>query len=49
MGTINSDIEKIDYQLKIKCEVAKEIYDASVINESLLGLNFRIGSTESGY
>ena len=48
MGTINSDIEKNRLSsLKLSGEVAKEIYDASVINESLLGLNFRIGSTES--
>ena len=48
MGTINSDIEKNRVStLKLSGEVAKEIYDASVINESLLGLDFRIGSTES--
>ena len=48
MGTINSDTEKNRLStLKLSGEVAKEIYDASVINESLLGLNFRIGSTES--
>ena len=48
MGTINSDIEKNRLSsLNLSGEVAKEVYDASVINESLSGLDFKIDLTES--
>lgn len=48
MGTINSDIEKGRISsLNLSGEVAKEIYDAYVINENLLGLDFKINLTES--
>ena len=48
MGTINSDIKKSRVSnLNLSGEVAKEVYDASVINESLSGLNFKIDLTES--
>ena len=48
MGTINSDIKKSRVSnLNLSGEVAKEVYDASVINESLSGLDFKIDLTES--
>ena len=48
MGTINSDIEKGRISsLNLSGEVAKEIYDAYVINENVLGLDFKINLTES--
>ena len=48
MGTINSDIEKSRISsLNLSGEVAKEVYDAYVINENLLGLDFKIDLTES--
>ena len=48
MGTINSDIKKSRVSnLNLSGEVAKEVYDASVINESLFGLDFKIDLTES--
>lgn len=48
MGTINSDTEKNRLStLKLSGEVAKQVYDSYVINESLSGLNFKIDLTES--
>lgn len=48
MGTINSDIEKSRISsLNLSGEVAKEVYDSYVINENLLGLDFKIDLTES--
>lgn len=48
MGTINSDIEKNRISsLNLSGEVSKEVYDAYVINENLLGLDFKIDLTES--
>ncbi len=48
MGTINSDIEKSRISsLNLSGEIAKEVYDSYVINESLLGLDFKINLTES--
>ena len=48
MGTINSDIEKSRISnLNLSGEVAKELYDAYVINENLSGLDFKIDLTES--
>ena len=47
MGTINSDIEKSRISsLNLSGEVAKEVYDSYVINENLLGLDFKIDLTE---
>lgn len=48
MGTISSDIEKSRISsLNLSGEIAKEVYDAYVINENLLGLDFKIDLTES--
>ena len=48
MGTINSDIEKSRISsLNLSGEIAKEVYDSYVINENLLGLDFKINLTES--
>lgn len=48
IGTINSDIEKSRISsLNLSGEIAKEVYDSYVINESLLGLDFKINLTES--
>lgn len=48
IGTINSDIEKSRVSsLNLSGEMAKEVYDASVINESLSLLDFKIDLTES--
>ena len=48
MGTINSDIEKSRISsLNLSGEIAKEVYDSYVINENLLGLDFKIDLTES--
>ena len=48
MGTINSDTEKNRLStLKLSGEVAEQVYDSYVINESLSGLNFKIDLTES--
>ena len=48
MGTIDSDIEKSRISsLNLSGEVAKEVYDAYVINENLSGLDFKINLTES--
>lgn len=49
-GTINSDIEKNRLaNLKLSGDVAKEVYGASVINESLSDLEFKIDLTESEF
>lgn len=49
-GTINSDIEKNRLSnLNLSGEVANEVYSASVINESLSDLEFKIDLTESDF
>ena len=48
MGTINSDIESDRIStLNDSGEMAKEVYNATVINESLSGLEFKIDLTET--
>lgn len=48
MGTIDSDIEKSRISnLNLSGEIAKEVYDAYVINENLSKLDFKIDLTES--
>lgn len=46
MGTINTEKNRLS-TLKLSGEVAKQVYDSYVINESLSGLNFKIDLTES--
>lgn len=48
MGTISSDIEKSRISsLNLSGEIAKEVYDAYVINENLSRLDFKIDLMES--
>lgn len=48
MGSVNSDIEKSRVStLNLSGEIAKEVYDAHLINEYLPELDFKIDLTES--